>query len=531
MKNIFITGGVVSGLGKGITAASLGRLLKSRGYKVISQKLDPYLNVDPGTMSPVEHGEVFVTDDGTEADLDLGHYERFIDEDLNQYSNLTSGKVYWSVLSKERKGDYLGKTVQVIPHITDEIKGFVKKVGEKDPVDIVITEIGGTVGDIESLPFLEAIRQIRLERARGDTLVIHVTLVPFLSGSNELKTKPTQHSVHELQSLGIHPDIIVARSDRELSEEIKLKISNFCNVRKENVIYNGTVSDLYEIPLKLEEQNMSTIVLEHFNLPLNEINLTEWSKMVEKIQQCNKSTRVAIVGKYSKLHDSYCSIIESLNHAGYQFGSAIDIKWIDAEEVTYESVAEYLSDCDGILVPGGFGERGIEGMIVAANYARINNIPYFGICLGMQIACIEFARNELNYQEATSSEFDREAKHAVIHIMDDQKDNQELGGTLRKGSYPCEVREGSISERYYGANVIHERHRHRYEFNNTYRQQFEDKGLAMVGLSPDGRLVEIVENKGCDYFVAVQFHPEFKSRPNRPHPLFVGFIENCLKQS
>lgn len=530
MKNIFITGGVVSGLGKGITAASLGRLLKARGYRVLSQKLDPYINVDPGTMSPTEHGEVFVTEDGAETDLDLGHYERFIDENLNQYSNLTSGKAYWNVLTKERNGDYHGKTVQVIPHITDEIKNFIQKVGENQNVDIVITEVGGTVGDIESLPFLEAIRQLRLEKQEEDTIVIHVTLVPFLTGSNELKTKPTQHSVHALQSLGIHPDILVARCDSELDNEIKAKISSFCNVKQANVITNGTVSNLYEVPRMLEQQDMSKIVLERFQMPLNELNMEEWDTMLNKIKQCSMTLKIALVGKYSKLHDAYCSVIESLNHAGHEFASKIEIKWIEAEELTKDNMNELLQDCSGILVPGGFGERGIEGMIIAANYARNQNVPYLGICLGMQIACIEFARNVLGYDEANSTEFNAHTNYPIIHIMEDQKSKTELGGTLRKGSYPCVLDINSQSYKYYGEAFIHERHRHRYEFNNTYRQCFEEKGMHIVGTSPDKNLVEVIENRTCDYFVGVQFHPEFKSRPNRPHPLFIGFIEHCYQQ-
>ena len=530
MKNIFITGGVVSGLGKGITAASLGRLLKARGYRVLSQKLDPYINVDPGTMSPTEHGEVFVTEDGAETDLDLGHYERFIDENLNQYSNLTSGKAYWNVLTKERNGDYQGKTVQVIPHITDEIKNFIQKVGESQEVDFVITEVGGTVGDIESLPFLEAIRQLRLEKCEEDTIVIHVTLVPFLSGSNELKTKPTQHSVHTLQSLGIHPDILVARCDRELDDEIKAKISNFCNVKKTNVITNSTVTNLYEIPRMLEQQDMSKIVLERLRMPLNELNMEEWDTMVNKIKQRSTTLKIALVGKYSKLHDAYCSVIESLNHAGYEFASKIDIKWVEAEELTNENAEALLKDCSGILVPGGFGERGIEGMIAAAKFARTQNIPYLGICLGMQIACIEFARNVLGYEGANSTEFNIHTNYPVIHIMEDQKNKKELGGTLRKGSYPCVLNRNSHSYSYYDEDMIHERHRHRYEFNNIYRQYFEEDGMKIVGTSPDKNLVEVIENSDCNYFVGVQFHPEFKSRPNRPHPLFIGFIEHSYQQ-
>ncbi|NLC96909.1 MAG: CTP synthase [Erysipelotrichaceae bacterium] len=529
MKYIFITGGVVSGLGKGITAASLGRLLKARGLKVISQKLDPYINVDPGTMSPYQHGEVFVTEDGAETDLDLGHYERFIDEDLNKFSNITTGKVYWNVLTKERKGEYLGETVQIIPHITNEIKRFIYSVGEKSNADIVITEIGGTVGDIESQPFIEALRQVQLEHNIEDTLFLHVTLVPFIPGSNEYKSKPTQHSVRELQVNGITPDIIIARCDGSLPDDIKEKISLFCNVKPGYVIENITVPSLYEAPLMLERQHLSSIVCKELQIDAPNIDLEEWNKTVDKIHACDKTVRVGIVGKYVKLHDAYLSVTESLRHGGFDCGANIDIKWIDAEDIIEENLEKELGDVQGICIPGGFGERGVEGKILAAKYARENNVPYLGLCLGMQIAAIEFARNVLGYKDANSSEFDSESSHKIIDFMQDQSDGINKGGTMRLGAYPCVIKEGSLMHKAYNTLEISERHRHRYEFNNEYIDEFNENGLEIVGTSPDGKLVEAIENKNCDFFIAVQFHPEFKSRPNRSHPLFRAFIEKISK--
>lgn len=530
MKYIFVTGGVVSGLGKGITAASLGRLLKQRGYRVISQKLDPYINVDPGTMSPYQHGEVFVTEDGAETDLDLGHYERFIDENLNRYSNLTTGKVYWNVLHKERKGEYLGETVQIIPHITNEIKSFIYHVGERAQADIVITEIGGTVGDIESQPFIEAIRQISLERP-GDTCFLHVTLVPYISGSDEYKSKPTQHSVRELQNSGIRPNIVIARCEGTLPQDIIHKISLFCNVKPDCVIQNATVSDLYEAPVMLEKQNLSAIVCRELNLDEKSIDMGEWNCMLEKIHSRTKQVQVALVGKYVRLHDAYLSVIESLKHAGYDCGAKVSIKWVEAEDITDETAASLFADVQGIIVPGGFGDRGISGMVAAARYARENNVPYLGLCLGMQISVIEFARNVLGYSDANSREFDELSDHKVIDFMTGQSDEIEKGGTMRLGAYPCVITPGTALERLYGQKEIQERHRHRYEFNNDFRAEFEENGMVIAGTSPDGRLVEAVENPSCDFFVAVQYHPEFKSRPNRPHPLFLGFIEASLQKT
>lgn len=528
MKYIFVTGGVVSGLGKGITAASLGRLLKQRGFKVISQKLDPYINVDPGTMSPYQHGEVFVTEDGAETDLDLGHYERFIDENLNKYSNLTTGKVYWNVLHKERQGEYLGETVQIIPHITNEIKRFIYHVGERAQADIVITEIGGTVGDIESQPFIEAIRQISLEKP-GDTCFLHVTLVPYISGSDEYKSKPTQHSVRELQDSGIRPNIIIARCDGTLPDDIIRKISLFCNVKQDCVIQNTTVSDLYEAPIMLEKQNLSSIVCRELNMNAGEIDLTEWNSMLDRIHSCTKHVQVALVGKYVRLHDAYLSVIESLKHAGYACGADVSIKWVESEDITKETAPELFADVQGIIVPGGFGDRGINGMVAAAQYARENNVPYFGLCLGMQIAVIEFARNVLGYSDANSREFDELSEHKVIDFMLGQSDDMEKGGTMRLGAYPCVLADGSKLLSLYGEKEIQERHRHRYEFNNDYRDEFIRNGMTIAGTSPDGRLVEAVENDSCSFFVGVQYHPEFKSRPNRPHPLFLGFVEASLQ--
>ncbi len=523
-KYIFVTGGVVSGLGKGITAASLGRLLKARGLKVAAQKLDPYINVDPGTMSPYQHGEVYVTEDGAETDLDLGHYERFIDEDLNKYSNLTTGKVYWNVLNKERRGEYLGSTVQVIPHITNEIKEFVYRVGRKTGADVVITEIGGTIGDIESQPFIEAVRQISLEVGRENSLFIHVTLVPFLSGSDEHKTKPTQHSVKELQGMGVNPNIVVLRCDEPLEDSIFKKISMFCNVKPDCVIENITLPTLYEAPLMLEKANFSSVVCRELGIDAPEPDLTEWTAMVDVIKNRTKEVEIGLVGKYVGLHDAYLSVAEALRHAGYFHNAIINIHWIDSEGITPENVDEQLGGLHGILVPGGFGGRGIEGMILAAKYAREHNLPYFGICLGMQIAVIEYARNVLGVAEANSGEFDELCKHKVIDFMPGQSDDVDKGGTLRLGAYPCQIKEGTTMERCYGSKLISERHRHRYEFNNDYRECLQEKGLTLSGTSPDGRLVETVELTERPFYVGVQFHPEFKSRPNKPHPLFKGFI-------
>ena len=529
-KYIFVTGGGVSGLGKGITAASLGRLLKARGLKVAAQKLDPYINVDPGTMSPYQHGEVFVTEDGAETDLDLGHYERFIDEDLNRYSNLTTGKVYWNVLNKERRGEYLGSTVQVIPHITDEIKEFVYRVGKQTDADVVITEIGGTIGDIESQPFLEAVRQISLEVGRENSMFIHVTLVPYLKGSEEHKSKPTQHSVKELQGMGINPDIIVLRCDEPLEESIFQKISLFCNVGQDCVIENRTLPNLYEAPLMLEKQNFSDAVCRKLHLDPPKADLREWEQLVERICNRDQEVSIGLVGKYVKLHDAYLSVAEALNHAGYAYHSHVRIHWIDSESITRENVGEILAGLQGILIPGGFGSRGIEGMILAAEYAREHKIPYLGICLGMQIAVIEYARNKAGLLDAHSGEFDEQCANKVIDFMPGQSEDLDKGGTLRLGSYPCLIQENTKMEECYGADLIYERHRHRYEFNNTYREKLEQAGLRISGTSPEGRLVETVELSDHPFYVGVQFHPEFKSRPNEPHPLFCGFIGAALKQ-
>lgn len=523
-KYIFVTGGVVSGLGKGITAASLGRLLKARGLKVASQKLDPYINVDPGTMSPYQHGEVYVTEDGAETDLDLGHYERFIDEDLNKFSNLTTGKVYWNVLNKERRGEYLGKTVQVIPHITNEIKEFVYSVGKKTDADVVITEIGGTIGDIESQPFLEAVRQISLEVGKENSLFIHVTLVPFLSGSDEHKSKPTQHSVKELQGMGINPNIIVLRCDEPLEESIFQKISLFCNVKPDCVIENITLPCLYEAPLMLEKSNFSSVVCRELGLETTEPDLTEWENMVKLIKDDKIQVEIGLVGKYVQLHDAYLSVAEALRHAGYVQHAHINIHWIDSETITDENAEEILGCLDGIIVPGGFGGRGIEGMITAAKYAREHKIPYFGICLGMQIAVIEYARHKADIADAHSGEFNEDCAHKVIDFMPGQSDDIDKGGTLRLGAYPCAIQEGTKMEELYGSSEISERHRHRYEFNNDYREILTKAGLTLSGLSPDGRLVETVELTDRPFYIGVQYHPEFKSRPNKPHPLFKGFI-------
>ncbi len=527
MKYIFVTGGVVSGLGKGITAASLGRLLKARGYKVASQKLDPYINIDPGTMSPYQHGEVFVTDDGAETDLDLGHYERFIDENLNKFSNLTTGKVYWNVLNKERNGEYMGQTVQVIPHITGEIKSFIYSVGAHNNADIVITEIGGTIGDIESQPFIEAIRQVSMEQGRENCCFIHVTLVPYISGSCEFKSKPTQHSVKELQGMGIVPDIIVARVDAPLPDDIKKKIAMFCNVESDCVIENRTLPLLYEAPAMLEGENLSSIVCRKLGISPREIDLSDWNAMLRRAKSCDKKVRIALVGKYVQLHDAYLSVAEALTHAGFENGAKVEIDWVDSEELTPESAPRALQGADGILVPGGFGGRGIEGKIAAAKYARENDVPYLGICLGMQTAVIEFARDVLNIPDADSSEFSPAGAHSVIDIMPDQL-GVKMGGTMRLGAYPCKVREGTKLFAAYGEALISERHRHRFEFNNDYRAAFEGAGMVLSGTSPDGRLVEAVEIPRNRFFVGVQFHPEFKSRPNAAHPLFREFVRAAL---
>ena len=524
-KYVFVTGGVVSGLGKGITAASLGRLLKARGLKVAAQKLDPYINVDPGTMSPYQHGEVYVTEDGAETDLDLGHYERFIDEDLNKYSNLTTGKVYWNVLNKERRGEYLGSTVQVIPHITNEIKEFVYSVGRKTEADVVITEIGGTIGDIESQPFIEAVRQISLEVGRENSLFIHVCLVPYLHASEEHKSKPTQHSVKELQGMGINPDIIVLRADEPLEESIFHKIALFCNVKPDCVIENVTLPNLYEAPLMLERSHFSDVVCRELGLSTKEPDLTEWQALVERIHASRSHTvSIGLVGKYVGLHDAYLSVAEALHHAGYQHNVHIDIHWIDSEEITPETVDSMLKDMDGILVPGGFGSRGIEGMILSAKYAREHNVPYFGICLGMQIAVIEYARNVCGIKDANSGEFNEQCKNKVIDFMPGQSEDVDKGGTLRLGAYPCVITPETTMEKCYGSLSISERHRHRYEVNNDYREILSSNGLTLSGISPDGRLVETVELTERPFHVGVQYHPEFKSRPNKPHPLFLGFV-------
>lgn len=523
-KYIFVTGGVVSGLGKGITAASLGRLLKARGLKVAAQKLDPYINVDPGTMSPYQHGEVFVTEDGAETDLDLGHYERFIDENLNKYSNLTTGKVYWNVLNKERRGEYLGSTVQVIPHITNEIKEFVYRVGKQTKADVVITEIGGTIGDIESQPFIEAARQVSLEVGRQNSLFIHVTLVPFLKGSGEHKSKPTQHSVKELQGMGINPDIIVLRCDEPLEDSIFKKISMFCNVKPDCVIENITLPNLYEAPLMLEKSNFSSVVCRELEIDAKSPDLEEWTEMVKKIKARPYKVNIGLVGKYVGLHDAYLSVAEAMRHAGYNYNTHINIHWIDSEEITEQNVDTLMSGLDGIIVPGGFGNRGIEGMILAAKYARENNVPYLGICLGMQVAVIEFARNVAGIKDADSGEFDEQCKNKVIDFMPGQSQDIDKGGTLRLGAYPCRVQEGTMLHRCYDADMINERHRHRYEFNNDYRRQLQECGLTLGGTSPDGRLVETIELTDKSFYVGVQYHPEFKSRPNKPHPLFKAFI-------
>ena len=523
-KYVFVTGGVVSGLGKGITAASLGRLLKNRGYKVTIQKFDPYINVDPGTMSPYEHGEVFVTDDGAETDLDLGHYERFIDENLTHNSSVTMGKIYSSVIEKERRGDYLGKTVQVIPHITNEIKEKIYSFENTD-TDIVITEVGGTVGDIEGLSIIEAIRQVGLEKNPEDVVYIHVTLLPYIFGSNEIKSKPTQHSVKELQSYGIMPDILVCRTEQDIPENIREKLALFCNVRKTSVIQNKTADNLYAVPLMLEEEGLAREVCNHLRLDKYIPDNREWQKMIDDIREISdESVNIAIVGKYIKLEDSYLSVIESIHHAGFANKVKVNIKLIDSETINSENVSKKLSDLDGIIVPGGFGNRGIEGKIETIRYARENNIPFLGICLGMQMTVVEFARNVLGLKDANSAEFSETTQNPVIHIMEDQKEIDKKGGTMRLGAYPCILKDGTMAKELYGVEKIQERHRHRFEYNNDYKERLEKAGLICSGTSPDGKLVEIVELKNHPYFIAGQFHPELKSRPNRPAPLFVGLV-------
>ena len=526
-KYIFVTGGVVSSIGKGIVAASLGRLLKNRGLKVAIQKFDPYINVDPGTMSPYQHGEVFVTDDGTETDLDLGHYERFIDINLNQYSNVTTGKVYSEVLKKERRGDYLGATVQVIPHITNEIKDKIRRAGELTDADIVITEVGGTVGDIESLPFLEALRQMKADMGTNNVLYIHTTLIPYLKAAGELKTKPTQHSVKELRSLGIQPNILVVRTEEELPSGIKDKLALFCDVKPNAVIESRDVETLYTIPLNLQAQGMDDLVLDHFGIQRPEADMTDWRALENKVLNLKGKVRVGLVGKYVSLPDAYLSIVEALKHAGYAHDTEIDIRWIDAEEVDDQNVADYLADVDGVLVPGGFGSRGLIGKIAAIRYAREHKLPFFGICLGMQLACIEFARNVVGIHDADTGEENPACPHKIIDLLPDQEAEGDLGGTLRLGLYPCRLVEGTLAHQLYGQEVVQERHRHRYEFNNAYRERLAAAGLTFSGLSPDGRLVEIVEIKDHPFFIAAQFHPEFISRPNRPQAIFDGFVAAC----
>lgn len=523
-KYIFVTGGVVSGLGKGITAASLGRLLKARGLKVTAQKLDPYLNVDPGTMNPVQHGEVFVTDDGAETDLDLGHYERFIDESLSQNSNLTSGRVFWKVITDERKGVYGGKTVQIIPHVTNEIKRFVDKNQEAEP-DVCFVEIGGTIGDIESQPFLEAIRQFSVEYGRENCLFVHVTLVPYLAASDELKSKPTQHSVKEMLSIGIQPDIIVCRTEHPLSDDIRTKISLFCNVDRECVIENNNCDILYAVPMMLKDEGLDEVVIRKLGLKCGQPDLTDWENMLDALRNPVRTVKIAMVGKYVELHDSYISVNEALKHGGIETHSAVDINWIDSETLEGDvNLDEILGDMDGILVPGGFGSRGIEGKIKACNYARTHNIPYLGICLGMQIAIIEFARNVLGLDGANSAEINPDTAYPVIDILPEQKDVEEMGGTMRLGKYPCVLNPESKAFALYNNSMIYERHRHRYEVNNDYRNDLEKGGMIFAGTSPDNHIVEMVEIPSHPWFVAGQFHPEFKSRPNKPHPLFRGFV-------
>ncbi len=528
-KYIFITGGVVSSLGKGITAASLGCLLKHRGLKASIQKFDPYINVDPGTMSPYQHGEVFVTEDGAETDLDLGHYERFIDVNLTHNSSITTGKIYWSVITKERRGDYLGGTVQVIPHITNEIKDRIQRVAREGNPDVVITEIGGTVGDIESLPFLEAIRQLKHDVGRENVLYIHVTLIPYLDMAGELKTKPTQHSVKELRSIGIQPDIIVCRSSRPLINGIKEKIALFCNVEADAVVQNLDASTIYEVPLLLEKEGLDDLVVDMLGLDCGELDLSEWREIVYRVKNPGHSVKIALVGKYVELHDAYLSVAEALCHGGIANDAKVDIEWIHSARVDDNNVADYLEDADGILIPGGFGDRGIDGKIAAIRYAREHKIPLLGICLGMQLSVVEFARNVAGLEDAHSSELNPDTPYPVIDLMPEQKEIEDLGGTMRLGLYPCKLTEGTRSSEAYGEEIIYERHRHRYEVNNEYREMLAEKGLMISGLSPDGRLVEMIELRDHPWFVGCQFHPELKSRPNRPHPLFRELVRAALK--
>ncbi len=530
VKYVFVTGGVVSGLGKGITAASLGRLLKARGYHVTMQKFDPYINVDPGTMNPIQHGEVFVTDDGTETDLDLGHYERFIDESLDSSSNVTTGKIYWSVLNKERHGDYGGGTVQVIPHITNEIKDRFYKAKSDDEDTISIIEIGGTVGDIESQPFLEAIRQFQAEVGRQNAVLIQVTLIPYLSASGEMKTKPTQMSVKQMQSMGLWPDILVCRSDYPISESMREKIALFCNVSKSHVLQNLNAPSLYEVPLMLEKERLAQAVCECLNIPCPKPDLTDWKEMVNNLHESKGSVTVAVVGKYVALHDAYLSVVEALKHGGIANRTVVDIRWIDAEDVTKENVGELLKGVHGVLVPGGFGVRGTEGKIHAIRYARENKIPYLGLCLGLQLAIVEFARNVAGLRNAASIELVPDTPDPVIALMPEQNGVENVGGTLRLGAYPCVLKEGTRARELYGTDKIYERHRHRYEVNNDYRERLEAGGMILSGLSPDGRIVEMIELKNHPFFVATQAHPEFKSRPNRAHPLFGGFVKAAIEK-
>ncbi len=527
-KYIFITGGVISGLGKGITAASLGRLLKSRGYRVFAQKLDPYINVDPGTMSPYQHGEVYVTEDGAETDLDLGHYERFMDVDLNRFSNLTTGKVYWNVLTKERKGEYLGNTVQVIPHITDEIKSFI--YGAASEAEIVITEIGGTVGDIESQPFLEAVRQVFAEKGRENCILVHVALVPYLKSSGEYKSKPAQHSAKELMKMGLMPQVIVTRSDKHIDSSALEKISLFCNVKRDCVIENINLPSIYEVPVMLEKAGLCRVVCRELGIEDRPCDMSGWESMLQRRENSKNTVRIALVGKYVKLHDAYLSVSEALYHGGSENEAAVEIDWIEAEDISRENAGEILGKADGIIVPGGFGERGIEGMINAAEYARENKVPYLGICLGMQTTVIEFARHVAGLADASSGELDRNCRHKVIDIMEEQKGIDDKGGTMRLGAYPCLIKPGTMMETAYGQREIRERHRHRYEFNNVYKKTLEEKGMIIAGTSPDGKLVEAIELDTGNFFVAVQYHPEFRSRPDRAHPLFREFIAGACKR-
>ena len=544
-KYVFVTGGVVSGLGKGITAASLGRLLKARGYKVTMQKFDPYLNMDPGTMNPIQHGEVFVTDDGTETDLDLGHYERFIDESLDHNSNVTSGKIYWSVLNKERRGDYGGGTVQVIPHVTNEIKSrfYVEPRRSEEAPDsetpqrsdrasIAIIEVGGTVGDIESQPIYEAIRQFMQEKPQGTCCMIHVTLMPYLHGSEELKTKPTQASVRELQRMGIRADIIVCRSEYEIPQAMRDKIALFCNVPVTHVLENLNASSIYEVPLMMEEEHLAEVVCDCLRIPCPEPDLSDWNRMVHAMRNPKTRVTIALVGKYTQLHDSYLSVVEALHHGGFASGAEVEIKWVDSEELEKDpaAIGDALSEIDGMIIPGGFGNRGTEGMILAAQYARENGIPFLGICLGMQMALVEFARNVVGWKDANSSELDPETAHPVIDLMPEQAGVTQLGGTMRLGAYPCDLVQGTLAHRLYGREKIHERHRHRYEVNNEMREDLEGAGLTFSGISPDGRIVEMIEWSGHPYYIGTQGHPEFKSRPNRAHPLFAGLVAAAVQR-